>query len=247
MNADYSALAFKLNDFEGPMDLLMHLLEKNKIDISDIPIAQLTDQYLAYLREAESMNLEIASGFVLMAANLVRIKVRMLMPRLKVDEENDPRRELVAQILEYRLIRETADFLKQRYAEEEHQVPRLVDTADLAKQYQAELPLKEVPIQALLSAYESVIKAMKTPEPAVHLTRAEISIEDYAVDLLDQANERGKLTFSDLCRTLHNKYDVIGYFLALLECLHRNAIQLIQTERFGEIWLHPQLEGNYEY
>ncbi|MBS5595043.1 MAG: segregation/condensation protein A [Clostridiales bacterium] len=62
MNADYSALAFKLNDFEGPMDLLMHLLEKNKIDISDIPIAQLTDQYLAYLREAESMNLEIASG-----------------------------------------------------------------------------------------------------------------------------------------------------------------------------------------
>ena len=96
-------LEFHLDHFDGPMDLLMHLLEKNKIDVYDIPINELTDQYLMYLEDAQSMNLEIASHFLLFAAQLVRIKVKMLLPKRRSEaEEEDPRQSLVDQIVAYR-------------------------------------------------------------------------------------------------------------------------------------------------
>ncbi|MFM9414477.1 segregation and condensation protein A [Peptococcus simiae] len=243
----YPELAFKWHDFEGPMDLLMHLLEKDKIDISDIPIATLTDQYLAYLQEAESMNLEIASDFLLMAANLVRIKVRMLMPRPRKDEAEDPRQDLVAQILEYRFIRDAADFLNRRYSEEAHHLPRPVDTEDLAKQYQADLPLDQISLEALLAAYQSAVQAHEERVPQVQMRRSEVSIEVYTNKLLNLVQTNKGLTFSQICRRLTSKMDIIGYFLALLECLRHNMVQVIQTERFGEIWLHNGLEGHYEH
>ena len=100
-------LEFHLDHFDGPMDLLMHLLEKNKIDVYDIPINELTDQYLMYLEDAKSMNLEIASHFLLFAAQLVRIKVKMLLPRRRSQEdEEDPRQSLVDQIVAYRFFKE---------------------------------------------------------------------------------------------------------------------------------------------
>lgn len=243
----YPELAFKWHAFEGPMDLLMHLLEKDKIDISDIPIATLTDQYLAYLQEAESMNLEIASDFLLMAANLVRIKVRMLMPHPRKDQAEDPRQDLVAQIIEYRFIRDAADFLNRRYSEEAYHLPRLVDTEDLAKQYQADLPLAQISLEALLAAYQSAVQAHEERVPQVQMRRSEVSIEVYTNKLLNLVQTNKGLTFSQVCQRLTSKMDIIGYFLALLECLRHNMVQVIQTERFGEIWLHTGLEGHYEH
>ena len=106
-------LKVQLSHFEGPMDLLIHLIEKNKIQIEDIPIAEITTQYFSYLEEARSMNLEIASSFLLMASQLIKIKVRLLLPRPK--ESEDPRLELVDRLVEYRFIKDEVDIFQDKY------------------------------------------------------------------------------------------------------------------------------------
>ena len=129
-------LEFHLDHFDGPMDLLMHLLEKNKIDVYDIPINELTDQYLMYLEDAQSMNLEIASHFLLFAAQLVRIKVKMLLPKRRSEaEEEDPRQSLVDQIVAYRFFKELAGELESLRDRSADYYQRKVDLSALREKY----------------------------------------------------------------------------------------------------------------
>ena len=148
-------LEFHLDHFDGPMDLLMHLLEKNKIDVYDIPINELTDQYLMYLEDAQSMNLEIASHFLLFAAQLVRIKVKMLLPKRRSEaEEEDPRQSLVDQIVAYRFFKELAGDLESLRDRSADYYQRKVDLSALREKYRKIEPPVGLDPRLLLAAFE---------------------------------------------------------------------------------------------
>ena len=164
-----------LDNFDGPLDLLLHLIDKNKMDIYDIPIAVITEQYLAYLEEAREMDLEIASEFLLIAATLLNIKVRMLLPKQKSDEndadsEEDPRAELVRRLVEYRFYKETAHMLQQR---EQHECTYMLkphDVEALTSQLEPGNPLEHVTMQQLMEAFLQAMDQVQGEKEVHQLT-----------------------------------------------------------------------------
>lgn len=234
-------LEFHLDHFEGPMDLLTHLLEKNKIDIYDIPIAEISDQYLAYLSKAESMNLDIASSFLLMAANLVRIKVRMLLPRRRdADDEEDPRAPLVEQILEYRFIKEVAGVLEKKAREEAVYHPRLIDQKELAKTYAKKASLQPMSAEKLMKTYQSLMIHYMEDPLVVTLARNDLSMAQWIERVLTNVQAADGLYFTTLLRDERTRGTLVGCFLALLECLHNEQLEVRQEIRFGNIWIWPK-------
>ncbi len=234
-------LKFHLDHFEGPMDLLIHLLEKDKIDIYDIPIAEISDQYLAYLHDAESMNLEIASSFLLMAANLVRIKVRMLLPRRREgDDGEDPRTPLVEQILEYRFIKEVAGVLEEKARKEAVYHPRLIDQKELAKTYAKKAPLRPMSVEQLTEIYQSLMTHYLEDPPIVTLARNDLSMAQWMERVLTKVQAADGLYFTTLLRDERTRGTLVGCFLALLECLHNERLEVRQDTRFGKIWIWPK-------
>lgn len=235
-----TSLEFHIEHFEGPMDLLMHLLEKNKIDISNIPIAELTDQYLAYLREREAMNLDIASSFLLMAAQLIRIKVRMLLPRRPKDED-DPRQPLVEQILEYRFVKSVAEELDYRAEAESRFVSRTPNRDEWLDDVQPVLQPITLSAEGLRDLFLSLL-VEKPEEPVVHLVQRDVSINEWVDRILMALSESEGLSFGRLVASYDNRQALLGCFLAMLECLHQNDVIIRQDVRFGPIWILPNGE-----
>lgn len=227
-----------LAQFDGPMELLLHLLDKNKIDISDIPIVELSDQFTAYLEAREEMNLEVTSHFLVMAAQLVRIKVRMLLPR-RAPEEEDPRAPLVAQIMEYRFVKEVAELLAEREAAEAGAVARHTDQAALAKRYGRTAPLLGLDPALLREAFELLAEVGDAPLPDLHLARSEKSIAEWMDEVMAMVMASEGVAFADFFRQAGDRSRLIGLFLALLECIHNRSLMAIQKERFGRIWIVP--------
>lgn len=231
-------LAFHFEEFDGPMDLLIHLLEKNKIDVYDIPIAVLTDQYLAYLDQAQSMNLELASSFVLFAAKLIRIKSKMLLPgRPKPDEEEeeDPRQALVDRILLYQAYKEAARALEARAEAEKGAFFRL-QGPPLPQAVTEAIPVQEGFNPArLYQGFLDVFERAEEPDPLD--VRREIWTMSEMIDqvLGAVAESQGRTTFADLAQAAESREEVLALFLALLECVRREDIQLVQTDPFSSI------------
>lgn len=230
-------LAFHFEEFEGPMDLLIHLLEKNKIDVYDIPVAVLTDQYLEYLSQAQSMNLEIASSFVLFAAKLIRIKTKMLLPsRPKSEEEAiDPRQELVDRILLYQAYREAAQALEERAKEEEGSFFR-AESPPMPKHIQEALPDQQsLDAGRLYQAFLDVLERAQEPDP-LDLERELWSMAEMIEELLATlADHEGSMTFENLTRKALSREEILAFFLAMLECVRRDEISLVQMEPFASI------------
>ena len=179
-------LEFHLDSFDGPMDLLMHLLEKNKIDVYDIPINDLTDQYLAYLQQANAMNLEIASHFLLFAAQLVRIKTKMLLPKRRSEEEDeDPRQSLVDQIIAYKLFKELAGELEDLHGEASRYYKRPVDVKALSEKYKKYEPLTGLDVGILLTAFETLESYAKEKSQVMIVEKMGFSIEGLKEALLN--------------------------------------------------------------
>lgn len=230
-------LSFHFEEFNGPMDLLVHLLEKNKIDVYDIPIATLTDQYLAYLHQAQSMNLEIASSFVLFAAKLIRIKAKMLLPgRPKPEEEGvDPRQELVDRILLYQVYKEAAQALEAKAQAEEdsyfrsHSPPLPDLISQMLPSHQSLDPGR------LYQAFLEVFERAEEPDP-LDLTQDVLTMADMVDRVLTALSaHQGVLTFTDLTQEAQGREEILALFLAMLECVRRDAIQLVQTQPFASI------------
>lgn len=230
------AYRVRLEAFEGPLDLLMHLIEKNKIDIYDIPIAALTEQYLAYLEQFKEFDLEIASEFLVMAATLLQIKSRVLLPKPPAaidsgEEEEDPRQELVARLLEYRRFKEICASLE-ALAEAQAQVftrapqPQAVRYA----------PLRGLEIGQLIGAFQAVLEA-SVDETAL-VSREEFNIQDKIADILLLLYKRGgELPFGDVFTRAGTRAEVIASFLALLELMKRRRIGVRQEGVFTPIFL----------
>jgi len=227
----------RLARFEGPLDLLLHLIKRDEIDIYDIPISHITQQYLAYIELMQSLDLEIAGEFLVMAATLMRIKAKMLLPLPAVgaeeEDEGDPREELVQRLVEYRQFKEAAGTLQSREKErrmlfERGMVPSEEDAGPL--------PLAPATLFDLLDALNRVMS--RIPEPSVYEVRAETwSVEDKLSLIATAVAERGSVSFTELLMRCRARSEMVVTFVALLELVKLGHIGVVQAEAFGDILL----------
>ena len=240
--ADMQDYKIKLDAFEGPMDLLMHLIDKNKIDIYDIPIADLTQQYMDYLDAAQEFNIEIASEFLVMAATLLQIKSRMMLPKPpkeEQEEEEDPRQELVARILEYRRFKEISTVLDSMAQSEERYVAR--EPLELAVR---RLPPENIPLRLLLAAFQTVLEVKEELTIPDALVQPEtFQVKDKMQEILSLLSKTdGRLLFSEAFRS-GTRSELIATFLALLELMKRKMVTVRQPRMFSEIYIQIREEA----
>ena len=227
----------RLPVFEGPLDLLLHLIKKNEVEIVDIPVATITEQYLAYLEMMRELNLDIAGEFLVMAATLTLIKSRMLLPPSEEDDdeqEADPRADLVRQLLEYQRFREAALDLSERpLLHRDGFVREPVMDVD-APDGPPELPPLKVTAWELLDAFRAVLKRAR-PESVHEVVTEQISLRDRVRTLLQALSVARSLDFDSLFDEDAGRFEIIVTFLALLELMKMGAARATQEDRFGRI------------
>lgn len=228
----------KLEIFEGPMDLLLHLIRKHELDIYDIPVSLITQQYLEYLDLMQRLDMEIAGEFLVMASTLTYIKSRMLLPppeNPEDDEEGvDPRAELVRRLLEYKRFKDAAQSLEDREAAWSQVYGRQADTSP-------ELPASDEPMLFdfhlfdLLAALRDVLS--RAPEGAFEITAETVSITDKINYILGRLESADSVLFADLFAESSSRPQIIATFLALLELMKSRVIKAVQVEQYGAIRL----------
>ena len=231
------SVEIKLEKFEGPLDLLLHLIQRDEVDIYDIPIAHITQQFLRYLEMMRLLDLEVSGEFLVVAATLMRIKARMLLPQPTYgeEEEKDPREELVQRLLEYRQYKEAADGLKDKEAHRREMFERGIvpDESEAGP-----LPLAQVSLFALLDALDRVLARL--PERNVlEMTGEAYDIEDKMGLLLQRTRRAGRMSFTLLLEECRSRIEAIVTLLALLELLKMARLRVEQGTPFGEIWVEP--------
>jgi segregation and condensation protein A len=220
--------------FQGPLDLLLHLIQRDEIDIYDIPIAHITRQYLVTLELMRELDLELAGEFLVMAATLMRIKARMLLPPvLSEEEEEDPREGLVRQLLEYRRFKEAAKDLERLETDRrllwERGAPAQLEDPEAGE-------LVPVSLFRLLDSLRRVLERSK-PTP-VHTIQAEsISLEEAIALMKERLRERPRLLFEEVLEQFETRLEQITAFLGLLELLKQGFVNAVQEELFGPIWI----------
>jgi segregation and condensation protein A len=229
----------KLERFEGPLDLLLFLIKKEEINIYDIPIAQITRQYLEYIRMMELLNLELAGEFLVMAATLMRIKARTLLPRNpeEAEEEDDPRLQLVQQLVEYQRFKQAAGGLEAMEYQRRLLFPRPEggDGDDIVELECA------CGLFDLIAAFKKVLE--KAEVRCLDVKAEEISIEEKIEFLRRKIEEAEVLAFGDLFEAGSPRSHLVVTFLALLEILRQGFATVKQTKAFGEIWIHRASPG----
>ncbi|MBZ0157504.1 MAG: segregation/condensation protein A [Alphaproteobacteria bacterium] len=228
----------KLPAFEGPLDLLLHLIKQNKVDIYDIPIAQITGQYLEYIEIMKELNLEIASEFLVMAATLIYIKSRMLLPpdeTIEAEAQEDPRAGLVQRLLEYQAFKEASGTLREREEVWANNVfwREPMKEEDIIKE--PEPYLFEVNIFDLMGALKKIIE--KAPPEAIRITREVLTVKDKISLIIERMETEPTLRFDDLFAEDRTRVQVIVTFLALLEILRLGLARAYQDKEFGTVWV----------
>jgi len=234
-------LHVKLEVYDGPLDLLLDLIKKNEMDIYDIPIADITRQYLGYLGTMKQYDLEVAGEFLVMAATLIYIKSRMLLPVEEDDEIDDgvdPRSELVQKLMEYQAFKEAAKSLG--FLEDER---GKVFTRQIADYYLSDLDPEEVGIDTfsanlydLMSAFQKVMA--KAGREELHEVFEEvISIEEKMAEMKSELNLKRNMKFSDLFKVRWTRNELVAAFLALLEIVRTRFARVVQDQQFGEIMI----------
>jgi len=234
------SLSIHLENFEGPLDLLLHLIRKNEMDICDIQIAEITAQYLAVIDTMKSLNLDVAGEFVLMGATLIHIKSKLLLPAQEEEdleeEDLDPRAELVRRLLEYQKYKEAAADLDSRpllgrdvFA---RRLPPPVETEDEDAEF------VEVGIFDLVEAFRQLLKA--APQQTVHeIGFEQISITERINHILHEVATRSSLAFSELFSATPKRSEIVATFLAMLELVKMRTVRLMQNAHYGSIWIFP--------
>jgi segregation and condensation protein A len=221
--------------FEGPMDLLVHLIRKNEISITDLPIALVTEQYLQYLEWLEAMNVEYAAEFVVMASTLAQIKSRMLLPLHAEEdgEEEDPRHEIVRPLLEYLKLKSAAAQLSERPLLGEDTFTRGVKPGDLAPPDGDEEVIK-IGLFELIDAFQKILAGLPD-EARIEFTTDTISVQERISQIADQLELKGSLTFFELFSDQPHRSEIIVTFLATLEMVKLSLIRIVQHVNSGII------------
>jgi segregation and condensation protein A len=222
----------KLDIFQGPLDLLLYLIRKNEIDIYNIPIAIITEQYLEYINVMKTLNLDVAGEYLVMASTLLHIKSKMLLPVHEDEEdEEDPRQELARQLIEYQAFKNAAlnlesmnllgrDVFKRGYP--------------LEDELEEERALEEMSIFELVKAFQVIISSIKS-EDLMEIDVERISLSDKINEIMERLSEEKVLTFNDLLGELSDRIRIIYTFLAILELVKLRMIKIYQVESFGTI------------
>ncbi len=233
------AYRIKLDNFEGPLDLLLFLIKKNEVDIYDIPIAEITAQYLEYVEIIKLLDLESAGEFILLAATLIRIKAKMLLPRPQSDEEEeiiDPRMELVSRLLEYKRFKELAVKLSDLEDEQSKVFPRgYYDDYEPATEGEIELG-EDVTFFSLISAFKQVLDRLPK-ETFHHVELIQTSLEEQIDYILSRLVVGKQITFVELVSHVRDRIIIVVTFMAMLELIKRGDLITRQSKAFGEIWI----------
>ena len=239
-------LTFKIEDFEGPLHLLLHLLEKNKMSIYDIEIASITDQYLAYLDTSTTLELEQMSEFIVMAATLLYIKSKMLLPRRQKEEEEeeDPREELVRKLLEYKKIKYVSHELDERQNDSTGYCFRnkeLISDIETPKPTTENI-LEGISLETLYETFQSLLKQKqiitKQREKKIDkniLRKDSYTIEEKSLYIANLIELNGKVSFFELCKIEMPKVELIVTFMAILEMVHKRQIHIYQEAPMADI------------
>lgn len=243
------SINIKIDAFEGPLDLLLHLIKKSEVDIYDIPIAEITDQYIEYLKEMEELDLNIASEFLVMAATLLEIKSQMLLPRKKnIDDEEasdiDPRQELVEKLIEYKKYKEFAEQLKSIDGNNYifFKAPEVIDDIE-----NDEVLFKNITLENLMYSFKKIVdtyenKFNKRGAIPKDIDYDEYKIEDKMDDIQRALVKNKKLKFNQFFLYAKDKLEIIVIFLAMLELIKLKAIRVVQYDNFGDIIIEGQEE-----
>ncbi|MCG3113667.1 MAG: segregation/condensation protein A [Candidatus Manganitrophus sp.] len=241
-----AAYEVKVGTFEGPLELLLHLIKKNEINIYDIPIALITQQYIETLDLMKSLNLSIAGEFLVMAATLIHIKSKTLLPPAEEEaDEEDPRRELVARLLEYQKFKDAAEQLEEReslwreiFRKEPSPSPELLPE---------EVPLVDLDLYDLLDALKNVLA--KIPDKKVlQVTIDELTVKDRMQFLMERMGTIESILFDDLFEGIRTRHSVVVTFLALLEIIRLGLVRVVQGDVCGPLRLFKtkNLSGEVE-
>ena len=236
--------------FDGPFDLLLHLIREEQVDIYDIPIARITDQYLEYLARMEELDLDIASEFLVMAATLLTIKARMLLPRPPAEageEGEDARSELVHDLLEYMRFKEAAAQMSQLREVSERLIRRPNEQELYVNLFSSENPLSGKTLSDLQKAFAKVLeKAEKSPS-VLSIEKERVTLRDKLEQLfyLIGSHSQG-LRFSEAFADCRSRMELVVTFLALLELIRQRVIRVSQDRRFGEIYMFQGERKDYD-
>ncbi|PJJ27463.1 segregation and condensation protein A [Lacrimispora celerecrescens] len=241
-------ISYKLDNFEGPLDLLLHLIEKNKVNIYDIPIATITEQYLDFVNHMETEDLNIVSEFLVMAATLIDIKARMLLPRETNEEgeEEDPRAELVARLLEYKYYKYMSMELKDREVGAERLLYKSPSIPPEVAKYEPPVDLDKLLDGLTLAKLQEIFRAVtKRKSDRVdpirsrfgNIRRESISLEDKIKSVMDYARVHRKFSFRGLLEQQPDRILVVVTFLALLELMKIGKIRLTQEHLFDDMFI----------
>lgn len=236
----------QLDIFEGPLDLLLHLIKEEEINIYDIPISKITKQYFDYLGLMKEMDLDVAGEWLVMAATLTHIKSKMLLPVQESEEDEydgvDPRDELVKRLIEYKKFKEAAAALREKEDYQKNTFGRNFhsewdeDDADF---------LKEVSVYKLLEAFSKILKNA-SGDPLYEIRLEEVSVTEKMAFIMEALETKPKVRFEDLFTEIKNRMELIATLLGLLELMKQQMIRVFQEREFGPIWVQNIEEGETE-
>ena len=232
------ALQVFLDAFEGPLDLLLYLIRKQNLDILDIPIADITQQYVDYINLMKELELELAGEYLLMAAMLAEIKSRLLLPIFEeIEDEEDPRAELVRRLLEYERYRKVSEEINELDRVERDIYPSSVETA----QFEQPLVLPDIQLKELVISFQEVLRKAEMFS-TLHFTKEPLSVKERMIKILEKIENEDFVRFEDLFDLKEQKIGLVVTFLAILELMKELLIEIVQAEEFGTIHVKTLIE-----
>lgn len=243
----------KVADFEGPFDLLLHLIRKNKMDIYNIEIYKITNQYLRYLDEMKEMDLEITSEFIVIAASLIEIKSKSLLPKVKVEDENeeDIENKLKLRLIEYKQIKAVSSFFKERHinsGEIYSKKPEIIEIEEEKAPKSNEDIFKNLTLIDLYNIYNNILDTYHNKQNNINVVQRKIytdkyKVEDKMKELLDRFNNANVIEFRSIIKESESKLETVVTFLALLELIKLRVIIAYQEGNFKEILMKRRVEN----
>ena len=231
-------ITFRIDDFEGPMDLLLHLIKEKKMDLLNLKIEVIIDEYLKFIEEMERLNLDIASSYLVMASELLEMKSKLLLPRHEEDEETeeeDPEQDLVNRLIEYQKYKDLTEDFKALENERKQIYTRLPENLKEYSDTDKMINNSDVTLDDLLKAFQKFLERKKLEQPLhTKVTRKEMSVEERTISIRNILKSKRRVNFLELFDVLNKEYVVVT-FLAILEMAKQNELKISQEEEYGDI------------
>lgn len=231
-------ITFTINDFEGPLDLLLHLIKEKKMDLLNLKLEIIIDEYLKFIDKMEQMNLDIASSYLVMASELLEMKSRMLLPRVEEDteeEEEDPKEALVNRLIEYQRYKDLTSDFKELEQERRQIYTRLPENLKEYSDSNTIINNSDVTLDDLLKAFQAFLERKRLEQPLhTKVTKKEMSVEERTISIRNILKTKKKVNFLELFDVLNKEYVVVT-FLAILEMAKQNELRISQESEYGDI------------